>query len=72
ATAQFFINVADNDFLDFTAPTAQGWGYAVFGKVVGGQDVVDAIKAAPTTRKGFHDDVPREAVVIDKAVLTAG
>ena len=69
ASAQFFINVTDNDFLNFSAPTAQGWGYAVFGKVVAGQDVVDAIKALPTTRKGFHDDVPRDDVVIDKAVL---
>jgi peptidyl-prolyl cis-trans isomerase B (cyclophilin B) len=68
ATAQFFINVADNGFLNFTAPTSQGWGYAVFGKVVKGQEVVDAIKAAPTTRKGFHDDVPRDDVVIEKAV----
>jgi peptidyl-prolyl cis-trans isomerase B (cyclophilin B) len=69
ATAQFFINVVDNDFLNFQAPTAQGWGYAVFGKVVAGHDVVDAIKAAPTTRKGFHDDVPRDDVVIEKAVV---
>ena len=68
ATAQFFINTVDNDFLDFKAPTAQGWGYTVFGKVVKGQEVVDAIKALPTTRKGFHDDVPREDVVIEKAV----
>lgn len=68
ATAQFFINVADNDFLNHTAPTAQGWGYAVFGKVIEGQEVVDAIKAVPTTRKGFHDDVPRDDVVIEKAV----
>ncbi|CAM5791070.1 peptidylprolyl isomerase [Ottowia pentelensis] len=68
ATAQFFINTVDNDFLDFKAPTAQGWGYAVFGKVVKGQEVVDAIKALPTTRKGFHDDVPREDVIIEKAV----
>ena len=68
ATAQFFINTVDNDFLDFKAPTAQGWGYAVIGKVVKGQEVVDAIKALPTTRKGFHDDVPREDVVIEKAV----
>ncbi|MDR2155008.1 MAG: peptidyl-prolyl cis-trans isomerase [Burkholderiaceae bacterium] len=69
ASAQFFINVVDNDFLNFQAPTAQGWGYAVFGKVVGGHEVVDAIKAVPTTRKGFHDDVPRDDVVIDKAVV---
>jgi peptidyl-prolyl cis-trans isomerase B (cyclophilin B) len=69
ATAQFFINVTDNDFLNFKAPTAQGWGYAVFGKVVAGQNVVDAIRALPTTRKGFHDDVPRDDVVIEKAVV---
>jgi peptidyl-prolyl cis-trans isomerase B (cyclophilin B) len=69
ATAQFFINVTDNDFLNHTAPNAQGWGYAVFGKVVGGQDVVDAIKATPTTRKGFHDDVPRDDVIITKATV---
>jgi peptidyl-prolyl cis-trans isomerase B (cyclophilin B) len=68
ATAQFFINVADNGFLNHTAPSAQGWGYAVFGKVVGGADVVDKIKAVPTGRKGFHDDVPKEDVVIEKAV----
>ena len=68
ATAQFFINVADNGFLNHTAPSAQGWGYAVFGKVVGGTDVVDKIKAVPTGRKGFHDDVPKEDVVIEKAV----
>ena len=69
ATAQFFINIKDNDFLNFTAPTASGWGYAVFGKVVGGTDVVDKIKAVTTGRKGFHDDVPVEDVVIEKAVL---
>ena len=69
ATAQFFINVKDNDFLNFTAPTASGWGYAVFGKVVAGADVVDKIKAVKTGRKGFHDDVPVEDVVIEKAVL---
>jgi peptidyl-prolyl cis-trans isomerase B (cyclophilin B) len=68
ATAQFFINIADNAFLNHTAPSAQGWGYAVFGKVVGGKDVVDRIKAVKTGRKGFHDDVPNEDVVIDKAV----
>jgi peptidyl-prolyl cis-trans isomerase B (cyclophilin B) len=69
ATAQFFINVADNDFLDFQSPTSSGWGYAVFGKVVGGQDIVDALEAVPTRRSGFHDDVPKDAVVIEKAVL---
>ncbi len=68
ATAQFFINVADNGFLNHTAPSAQGWGYAVFGKVVSGADVVDKIKAVKTGRKGFHDDVPKEDVVIEKAV----
>ena len=69
ATAQFFINTVDNEFLNFKAPTAQGWGYAVIGKVVAGQDVVDAIRAVPTTRKGFHDDVPRDDVIIEKAVV---
>ncbi|WP_370681797.1 peptidylprolyl isomerase [Comamonas sp. GB3 AK4-5] len=68
ATAQFFINTVDNAFLNHTAPTGQGWGYAVFGKVVKGEDVVEAIKKVRTTRKGFHDDVPFDAVVIDKAV----
>ena len=68
ATAQFFINVADNGFLNHTAPSAQGWGYAVFGKVVSGADVVDKIKAVKTGRSGFHDDVPKEDVVIEKAV----
>jgi peptidyl-prolyl cis-trans isomerase B (cyclophilin B) len=68
ATAQFFINVGNNDFLNHTAPTAQGWGYAVFGKVVGGQDIVDRIKGVKTGRKGFHDDVPNDDVVIEKAV----
>jgi len=68
ATAQFFINVADNEFLNHTSPTPQGWGYAVFGKVVGGTDVVDRIKAVKTGRKGFHDDVPNDDVVIEKAV----
>ncbi|MBH1963270.1 MAG: peptidyl-prolyl cis-trans isomerase [Comamonadaceae bacterium] len=68
ATAQFFINVAKNDFLNFKSPTASGWGYAVIGKVVKGQDVVDGIKAVPTGRKGGHDDVPQTDVVIEKAV----
>ncbi|RQO64298.1 cyclophilin [Variovorax sp. KBW07] len=71
ATAQFFINVADNGFLNHTAPSAQGWGYAVFGKVIKGSEVVDKIKAVKTGRKGFHDDVPLEDVVIEKAVLIA-
>jgi peptidyl-prolyl cis-trans isomerase B (cyclophilin B) len=68
ATAQFFINVADNGFLNHTAISASGWGYAVFGKVVSGTDVVDKIKAVKTSRKGYHDDVPVEDVVIEKAV----
>jgi peptidyl-prolyl cis-trans isomerase B (cyclophilin B) len=68
ATAQFFINTTDNAFLDHKSPSPQGWGYAVFGKVVKGQDVVDAIRKVRTTRKGYHDDVPFDAVVIDKAV----
>lgn len=71
ATSQFFINTVDNDFLNFKAPSAQGWGYAVFGKVVAGTDVVDKIKAVKTGSKGFHQDVPKEAVVIEKAVLAA-
>ena len=71
ATAQFFINAADNAFLNFRAPNAQGWGYAVFGRVVEGQDVVDRIEAVKTGRRGFHDDVPLESVTIDKAVEVA-
>ena len=69
ASAQFFINVKDNDFLDHSAPTVQGWGYAVFGEVVGGMDVVDAIKNVATTSKGGHQDVPRDAVIIEKAEI---
>jgi peptidyl-prolyl cis-trans isomerase B (cyclophilin B) len=68
ATAQFFINVADNGFLNHTAPSMQGWGYAVFGKVVAGTEIVDAIRATKTGRKGFHDDVPLTDVVLEKAV----
>ncbi len=64
ASAQFFINVKDNHFLNHTAKTPQGWGYAVFGKVTGGQDVVDKIKGVATTSKAGHQDVPREDVVI--------
>ena len=67
ATAQFFINVNDNDFLNHTAPNAQGWGYAVFGKVTDGLDVVDAIRKVKTGNAGFHQDVPAEDVVIEKA-----
>ena len=68
ATAQFFINVADNGFLNHTAPSASGWGYAVFGKVIAGTDVIDRIKAVKTGRKGFHDDVPLEDVIIQRAI----
>ncbi len=71
ATAQFFINVSDNDFLNHSAPTPQGWGYAVFGKVVEGQDIVDQIKGVKTGSKGFHQDVPVDDVVIEKAVIVA-
>ena len=67
ATAQFFINTVDNDFLDFKAPSGQGWGYCVFGQVVEGLDVVDKIRAVPTGNKGFHQDVPKEDVIIEKA-----
>lgn len=67
ATAQFFINVKKNDFLNYTAKNPQGWGYAVFGKVVKGHGVVNKIKVVPTGRKGMHDDVPQTPVVINKA-----
>ena len=67
ATAQFFINVGDNDFLDFKSPSGNGWGYCVFGKVVQGQDVVDKIKGVATGTSGFHQDVPRQDVVIERA-----
>ena len=69
ASAQFFINVADNDFLDFKSETTQGWGYAVFGQVVEGQEVVDRIKTVRTGRSGGHQDVPAEAVVLEKAEI---
>ena len=69
ATAQFFINTTDNTFLDFKAENAQGWGYAVFGRVVEGMDVVDAIEKVRTGRKGFHDDVPLEDVLIVRATV---
>ena len=68
ATAQFFINVNDNDFLNHSSPTPQGWGYTVFGKVVEGMDVVEKIKKVKTGSKGFHQDVPVDDVVIEKAV----
>jgi peptidyl-prolyl cis-trans isomerase B (cyclophilin B) len=71
ATAQFFINGTDNDFLNFRSESAQGWGYAVFGKVVAGTEVVDVIERVATGRKAGHDDVPNEDVVILKAVEVA-
>jgi peptidyl-prolyl cis-trans isomerase B (cyclophilin B) len=71
ASSQFFINVNDNDFLNHTAPTAQGWGYAVFGAVSGGMDVVNAIRKVKTGSSGFHQDVPTEDVVIEKASVLA-
>jgi peptidyl-prolyl cis-trans isomerase B (cyclophilin B) len=67
ATAQFFINVKDNGFLNHTAPNPQGWGYCVFGKVAEGRDIVDRIKAVKTAKRGFHDDVPVEDVIIERA-----
>ena len=69
ATAQFFINTADNASLDFKSETTHGWGYAVFGRVVSGQDVVDRIAAVPTGRKGSHDDVPSDDVTIVSAAV---
>jgi peptidyl-prolyl cis-trans isomerase B (cyclophilin B) len=69
ATAQFFINATDNEFLNFKSESPQGWGYAVFGRVVAGTEVVDAIESVKTGRKGFHDDVPLEDVVIRRATL---
>lgn len=69
ATAQFFINVADNDFLNFSSPTERGWGYAVFGKVTSGTDVVDKIKKVKTGNNGFHQNVPVEPVTIIKASI---
>ena len=71
ASSQFFINASDNSFLDHTAPSAQGWGYAVFGKVVAGTEVVDAIERVATGSKGGHGDVPKEDVLILKAVELA-
>ncbi len=71
ASSQFFINVNDNDFLNHTAPTTQGWGYAVFGAVSDGMDVVDAIRKVKTGSSGFHQDVPAEDVLIEKATVLA-
>ena len=69
ASAQFFINVSDNTFLDHTAKTTEGWGYAVFGEVVEGLDVVDKIKGVSTTTRAGHQNVPKEDVIIEKAEL---
>jgi peptidyl-prolyl cis-trans isomerase B (cyclophilin B) len=67
ASAQFFINVANNEFLDYKAPSAQGWGYCVFGKVTEGTEVVDKIKRVKTATRGMHQDVPVADVIIEKA-----
>ncbi len=67
ATAQFFINVADNDFLNYRSPDVQGWGYCVFGRVSEGMDVVNKIKSVKTGTSGFHQDVPKEDVIIERA-----
>jgi len=69
ATAQFFINYKDSSFLDYTSPTANGWGYAVFAEVVEGMDVVDAMADAPTGNRGHHQDVPKEDIIIEKAEI---
>ncbi|NMF88701.1 peptidylprolyl isomerase [Aromatoleum petrolei] len=69
ASAQFFINVVDNDFLNFRAPDIQGWGYCVFGRVTEGMDVVNSIRAVQTGSSGFHQDVPVEDVIIERAEI---
>ena len=69
ASAQFFINLVDNDFLDFKNESVQGWGYCVFGEVVEGMDVVDKMTLVDTGRMGFHDDVPKEEIVIESTVV---
>ena len=69
ATAQFFINLSDNEFLNYKAPSGSGWGYCVFGHVVDGMDVVDKIRAVKTGSSGFHQDVPKEDVIIEKAEI---
>jgi peptidyl-prolyl cis-trans isomerase B (cyclophilin B) len=71
ATAQFFINAADNEFLNFTSETPQGWGYAVFGRVISGQDVVDAIEKVRTGNRGGHADVPLDDVTITRATVVS-
>jgi peptidyl-prolyl cis-trans isomerase B (cyclophilin B) len=69
ATSQFFINVADNGFLDYTRPSGSGWGYAVFGRVTEGMDIVDQMERVETTRRGQHDDVPRDDILIVRAEM---
>ena len=69
ATSQFFINLKDNSFLDHTEKSATGWGYAVFGRVTSGMDVVEAIAAVPTGNAGYHSDVPLEDIVLEKTVV---
>ena len=69
ATAQFFINTKDNSFLNYRNATPEGWGYAVFGKVIKGQNVVDKIAAVPTGSRGYYDDVPNEPVIIKRATI---
>jgi len=71
ATAQFFINAADNEFLNFKSETPQGWGYAVFGRVISGQDVVDAIEKVRTGNRGGHSDVPLDDVTITRATVVS-
>ena len=71
ASSQFFINVTNNDFLNHSAPTPQGWGYCVFGKVTKGMDVVDKIRAQPTTNKAGHSDVPEQDIIIEKVEIVA-
>jgi peptidyl-prolyl cis-trans isomerase B (cyclophilin B) len=70
ATAQFFINAVDNDFLNFTAETPNGWGYCVFGKVTAGMDVIDKIIAVPTTSRQGHQNVPTDNVILEKVIVT--
>jgi peptidyl-prolyl cis-trans isomerase B (cyclophilin B) len=70
ASSQFFINVVDNDFLNYSAETTNGWGYCVFGKVVDGMDVVDSIRKVPTTTIGGHQDVPATPVIIEKVIVS--
>jgi len=69
ASAQFFINLVDNDFLDFKNESVQGWGYCVFGEVVEGMDIVDKMTLVDTGRRGYHDDVPKEEIVIESTIV---